>query len=169
MPRLTKSLKSRVLLDAGSFSQFKMGESKPPRLKKSLKSRVLLDAGAFSQFKMSESKPPRLTKSLKSRVLLDAGSFSQFKMGESKPLRLKKSLKSRVLLDAGSFSESKMSENAERPARSRPRNRTGGAADHFERVDPGRGTGQEERPTTSSLLIPAAEQDRRSDRPPRAS
>ena len=113
MLRLTKSLKSRVLLDAGSFSESKMSESKPPRLKKSLKSRVLLDAGAFSESKMSENQPARLTKTQKTMVLLDAGSFSQFKM----------------------------SENAERPARSRPRNRTGGAADRLERVDPGRGTG----------------------------
>ena len=58
-----------------------MSESKPPRLKKSLKARVLLDAGAFYESKMSESKPPHLTKSSKSRVLLDAGAFYEPKMG----------------------------------------------------------------------------------------
>ena len=44
----------------------------------------------------------------------------------------------------------KMSENAERPARS------------------GRGSGEKERPTATSMLIPAAERVRRSGRPSRA-
>ena len=43
-----------------------------------------------------------------------------------------------------------MSENAERPA------------------NPGRGTGEKERPTTLSVLIPAAERIRRGGRPRRA-
>ena len=60
--RLTKSLKSPVLLDAGAFSKLKMSESQPPRLTKSLKSVVLLDAGAFPEFKMSELHPHFLAK-----------------------------------------------------------------------------------------------------------
>ena len=51
------------------------------RLTKSLKSSVLLDAGAFSELKMSESQPPRLTKSLKSPAFLDAGAFSRLAAG----------------------------------------------------------------------------------------
>ena len=62
----------------------------------------------------------------------------------------------------------KMSENAERPARSRPRIGSEGAADRLERVVPGRRSGQKERPTASSVLFPAADQVRRSGRPPRA-
>ncbi len=51
------------------------------RLTKSLKSVVLLDAGAFSEFKMSESQPPRLTKSPKSPVLSDEGAFPRLAAG----------------------------------------------------------------------------------------
>ena len=37
----------------------------------------------------------------------------------------------------------------------RPRNGREGAADRIERADPGRGTGEKERPIASSVLIPA--------------
>ena len=40
---------------AGAFYTLKASESKLPRLKKSLKSRVLLDTGAFHESKMSEN------------------------------------------------------------------------------------------------------------------
>ena len=113
-----------------------MSENHPARLTKTQKTMVLLDASSFSESKMSESKPARLKKSLKSRVLLDKGSFPKFKMNENKPPRLTKSLKSKVLLDTDAFHESKMSENAERPASSRPRIGSKGAADRLERVFP---------------------------------
>ena len=41
---------------------------------------------------------------------------------------------------------------------SRPRIRSEGAADRLERVVPGRGSGQKERPSSSSVLFPAAYQ-----------
>ena len=53
----------------------------------------------------------------------------------------------------------KMSENAERRASSRPRIGSEGAADRLERVVPGRGSGVKGRPTASSVLFPAADQD----------